>query len=336
MKLSENSSLKSHNTFGLDEPARYLFEYQSAKELMSFVKSNFLEDKEFYSIGSGSNILFTKPYDGVVLHSQIKGYEVIEESSDSLLLRVGAGEIWDEFVAYCVDNNWCGVENLSNIPGHVGASPVQNIGAYGIEAKDAIDRVIGIDVDNKIVKEFTNKECSFGYRDSIFKHELRNKFIITEVVFSLSKEALYHLDYAQIKEELDKYDAVNLQNIRKAIISIRTSKLPDPLELGNAGSFYKNPLVSTEKFNSLQQKYPQIPYYQASEDKVKVPAAWLIEQAGWKGKSHGNAAVHDKQALVIVNKGNAKGKEIVELSQLIRQSVFSKFDIEIEPEVIFL
>lgn len=336
MQLVENKSLLPYNTFGIDVSARYWFEYQNIEELITFLKSGFLTDKSFYAIGGGSNILFTKAYEGVLLHSKIEGYEVIQEDDKEVLVKVGAGVVWDDFVDYCVKRNWYGVENLSLIPGSVGASPVQNIGAYGIEAKDVIEKVIGIDTKTISLKEFTNADCCFGYRDSIFKHDLKDAFMVTQVVFKLSKVENFTLDYGNVKEELAKFDTINLQNIRKAIISIRESKLPDPRVIGNAGSFFKNPVVSKNKFEALQQEYPNMPFYTISEDEVKIPAGWLIEQTGWKGKSLGNAGVHDKQALVLVNKGKASGKEIADLSALICQSVNTQFAIEISPEVIFL
>lgn len=337
MKLLENCSLLPYNAFGLDVLTRYLVEYQTDEELLGFLNSGFLDDKAFYSVGGGSNILFTQPYEGVLLHSKIKGIEVLEDNEDDLLVKVGAGEEWDDFVAYCVENNWCGAENLSNIPGHVGASPVQNIGAYGVEVQDIIEKVIGVDLPSKTVKELSNEACCFGYRQSIFKNALKDKFIVTAVVYRLSKTNHFKLEYGDIKTELDNFDGINLRNIRQAIITIRTSKLPDIKVLGNAGSFFKNPVVPKVKLEALQKDYASIPFYNtAFEDEVKIPAAWLIEQAGWKGKSHGDAAVHDKQALVIVNKGNATGEEIVELSSLICESVLAKFGVVIEPEVIFL
>jgi len=336
MTLRENCSLLSYNTFGIDVPARYFVEYSSVEELMSLLNSELLVDNSFYSIGGGSNLLFTKPFDGVILHSKITGYEVIKEDEKEVVVKVGAGVVWDDFVAYCVEKKWHGIENLSLIPGEVGASPVQNIGAYGVEAKDVIELVIGVDIDNVSTKEFSNADCCFGYRDSIFKHVLKDKFIVTHVIYKLSKTENYTLDYGTVRDELAKTGVINLYTVRQAIISIREAKLPDPKVQGNAGSFFKNPVVSKMRFAELQKEYPSMPFYTVSETEIKIPAGWLIEQAGWKGKSHGNAAVHDKQALVLVNKGNVTGKEVVELSDLICQSVESKFDIEISPEVIIL
>lgn len=336
MNVVENTSLLPYNTFGIDVSARYWFDYQTVDDLIAFLKSNFLLGKSFYAIGGGSNILFTKSYEGVLLHSSIGEYELIQEDEKEVLIKVGAGVVWDDFVAYCVQNNWYGVENLSLIPGSVGATPIQNIGAYGVEAKDVIETVIGIDIKSFSLKELSNAACCFGYRDSIFKHSLKNAFIVTHVVFRLSKIEKYTLDYGNVKEELAKIDTISLQHVRQAIISIRESKLPDPKVIGNAGSFFTNPVITKNTFDALQKEYPTIPFYIVSVDQVKIPAGWLIEQAGWKGKSHGNAAVHDKQALVLVNKGKASGKEIADLSSLICQSVSTKFGIEIVPEVIFL
>lgn len=336
MKLLENYSLLAYNTFGIDVSARYFFEYQSSDELVEFLKSNFLSDKSFFSLGGGSNVLFTKAYEGVILHSKIGGYELLRQDETTVYVKVGAGVVWDDFVAFCVSNNWFGVENLSLIPGMVGASPVQNIGAYGVEAKDVIDSVVGIDCCDYTQKTLTNEACCFGYRDSIFKHTLKDRFIVTQVVFKLSKEEKYNLEYGTIKEELCKYPTVNLETVRQAIIAIREAKLPDPKKVGNAGSFFKNPVIITEKFKLIQKQYPDMPFYDVSADYKKIPAAWLIEKSGWKGKAYGNAAVHDKQALVLINKGNASGKEVVELSNRICQSVKNLFEITITPEVIFL
>lgn len=336
MQLQENISLKPYNTFGIDANTRYFLEYASLSELQEHVQSGFLKDKEFYNIGSGSNLLFVNDYKGLILHSCIKGFELVSESESEVLLRVGAGVVWDDFVAYCVEQGWGGVENMSLIPGEVGSTPVQNIGAYGLEAKDVISRVEGIRLPDGEKQTLSNEDCCFGYRDSIFKHDLAGKFIVTHVVFHLDKKPVFHLDYGSIQDELKKYPEINLKTIRQAIIAIRESKLPDTKKLGNAGSFFKNPVVAMAKFETLLAIYPKMPHYPVSAEEVKIPAGWLIEQSGWKGKAHGNAGVHADQALVLVNYGNASGSEIVELSKLVAASVKEQFDIEIHPEVIFL
>lgn len=336
MQIKENISLKPYNTFGIDATARYFLEYSSVDELLELIKAGFLNDKKFYNIGSGSNLLFVNNYDGLILHSCIKGYELVKETDSEILLKVGAGEVWDSFVAYCVERGWGGVENMSLIPGEVGSTPVQNIGAYGLEAKDVIHQVEGLLLPEGEFKILNNADCAFGYRDSIFKNTLANKFIITHVVFRLDKTPVFHLDYGSIQDELKKFSEVNLQTIRQAIIAIRESKLPDTKKLGNAGSFFKNPIVSKTKFDSLLLQYPNMPNYGVADGEVKIPAGWLIEQAGWKGKTLGNVGVHAQQALVLVNYGNASGQEIVDLSTQVAASVKEKFDIDIHPEVIFL
>jgi UDP-N-acetylmuramate dehydrogenase len=247
---------------------------------------------------------------------------------------VGAGEEWDDFVRFSVEKNISGIENLSAIPGEVGATPIQNIGAYGVEVKDVIAEVHTIEIKTAKKRVFSNEECCFGYRDSIFKQALKGQYIVTYVVYRLKKLAEYSLQYGNLSAEVKKYGSFTLENIRKAVVAIRSEKLPDHRAIGNAGSFFMNPIISRSFFEVLQSTYPSIPYYFVSETEVKVPAGWLIEQCGWKGKSHGNAAVHDKQALVLINKGNATGKEIMELASLIEKSVQEKFGITIHPEVI--
>lgn len=286
-------------------------------------------------IGGGSNLLFTKDYDGLILHSCIEGIEVTEEDERTVSVRVGAGVVWDDFVAYCVAHGWYGAENLSLIPGEVGAGAVQNIGAYGVEVKDLITAVetVNIQGDQRV---YSIEECGYAYRNSIFKRPENKSVFITYVRFRLSKEEYYTLDYGTIRQELGKYPELTLPVVRKVIIDIRESKLPDPKVMGNAGSFFMNPIVSKEKLLALQQEYPQIPYYELADGQVKIPAGWMIDQCGWKGKSLGPAAVHDKQALVLVNRGGAKGSDIIALSDAVRASVREKFGIDIHPEVNFV
>ncbi len=336
MQIHKNFPLKDHNTFGIDVLCDYFVEYQSAEELIELFQSGFVADKAFYCIGGGCNLLFTKDFEGALLHSEIKGIDLIDEDEDSVFVRVGAGVVWEDFVAYSVKKGWGGAENLSFIPGEVGASPVQNIGAYGVEAKDVIFQVEGLNLNTLKIETLQNEECHFDYRDSIFKHELKGKFIVTHVVYKLDKVPCYNIDYGTLQQELSDCE-VHFTSIRNAIWRNRNIKLPDPKIEGNAGSFFKNPVVPVRKYIELQKVYPSIPHYKVSDAEVKIPAAWLIEQTGWKGKSHGNAAVHDKQALVLVNKTRkATGTEVVELSQIVRKAVKEKFDIEIFPEVIFL
>ena len=327
-------SLLSHNTFGIDVSAARCLEYASVEELQQQIAQGAVTTP-FLHIGGGSNLLFTKDYDGLILHSCIEGIEVTEEDERTVSVRVGAGVVWDDFVAYCVAHGWYGAENLSLIPGEVGAGAVQNIGAYGVEVKDLITAVetVNIQGDQRV---YSIEECGYAYRNSIFKRPENKSVFITYVRFRLSKEEYYTLDYGTIRQELGKYPELTLPVVRKVIIDIRESKLPDPKVMGNAGSFFMNPIVSKEKLLALQQEYPQIPYYELADGQVKIPAGWMIDQCGWKGKSLGPAAVHDKQALVLVNRGGAKGSDIIALSDAVRASVREKFGIDIHPEVNFV
>ena len=327
-------SLLSHNTFGIDVSAARFLEYASVEELQQQIAQGAVTTP-FLHIGGGSNLLFTKDYDGLILHSCIEGIEVTEEDERTVSVRVGAGVVWDDFVAYCVAHGWYGAENLSLIPGEVGAGAVQNIGAYGVEVKDLITAVetVNIQGDQRV---YSIEECGYAYRNSIFKRPENKSVFITYVRFRLSKEEYYTLDYGTIRQELGKYPELTLPVVRKVIIDIRESKLPDPKVMGNAGSFFMNPIVSKEKLLALQQEYPQIPYYELADGQVKIPAGWMIDQCGWKGKSLGPAAVHDKQALVLVNRGGAKGSDIIALSDAVRASVREKFGLDIHPEVNFV
>ena len=327
-------SLLPYNTFGIDVSATRFLEYASVEELQQLIEQGAITTP-FLHIGGGSNLLFTKDYDGLILHSRIGGIEVLEEGEHSVSVRVGAGVVWDDFVAYCVAHGWYGVENLSLIPGEVGASAVQNIGAYGVEVKDLIAAVETVNIHGDW-RVYSVEECGYAYRDSIFKRPENKSIFITYVRFWLGKEEHYTLDYGTIRQELEKYPALTLPIVRKVIIGIRESKLPDPKVMGNAGSFFMNPIVPKEKLLALQQEYPQIPYYELPDGRVKIPAGWMIDQCGWKGKSLGPAAVHDKQALVLVNRGGAKGSDIIALSDAVRASVREKFGIDIHPEVNFV
>jgi len=298
---------------------------------MDIVKQN-----RILHIGSGSNLLFLKDFEGVVLHSAIKDITGTREDVDSAYLEVGSGVVWDDLVAYCVLNGLGGIENLSLIPGEVGASAVQNIGAYGVEVQDIILEVNAVEIETATVRTFSNEECHYGYRSSIFKNELKGKYIITSVLFRLDKKPKFKLNYQHLEEEVLKCGEVNLQTIRQTIIAVRESKLPDPKVLGNAGSFFMNPIIAKTLFVSLQEKYPNIPHYVVSETEEKVPAGWLIDQCGWKGKQIGRAGVHDKQALVLVNLGGATGAEIVHLAEQIQSSVKETFGIELRPEVNYI
>lgn len=324
-------SLLPYNTFGIDVSASRFLEYASVAELKEYIAQGAVTTP-FLHIGGGSNLLFTKDYDGLILHSRIGGIEVTAEDSQTVSLRVGAGVVWDDFVACCVEHGWHGAENLSLIPGEVGASAVQNIGAYGVEVKDLITAVETVNVQG-YGRVYSVEECEYAYRSSIFKRPENKSVFVTYVRFRLSKEERYTLDYGTIRQELAKYPAPTLPIVRKVIIEIRESKLPDPKVMGNAGSFFMNPIVAKEKLEALQRDYPRIPYYELPDGRVKIPAGWMIDQCGWKGKSLGPAAVHDKQALVLVNRGGAKGSDIVALSDAVRASVRDKFGIDIHPEV---
>ncbi len=334
MKDFENYSLLNHNTFGMDVKAKRYVEYDSEDELVQLLSS--LQGKVLH-IGGGSNLLFCGDFDGTILHSAIKGIEVVEdvEGDDEVLVRVGAGEVWDDFVAWAVAEGYGGVENLSLIPGEVGASAVQNIGAYGVEAKDVIAMVEAVDMASGEKRLFANAECGYAYRQSIFKQELKGKYAITYVIYRLQKQPKLKLEYGNILAALEDKAQLTVADVRRAIIDIRNAKLPDPKVVGNAGSFFMNPVVSREKFLSIQKDYPTMPFYEV-DGGVKIPAGWLIEQCGWKGKSLGRAGVHDKQALVLVNRGGASSEEIVTLCNTICKDVHERFGIDIHPEVNFI
>jgi len=336
MKITQNTSLLPYNTFGIDVKADYFVEYSSIEELQEVLTSEIVTNQPFLHIGGGSNLLFLKDYSGVILHSALKSIEKIREDDNHVYLQVGSGVIWDDLVAYCVSNDWGGVENLSLIPGEVGAAAVQNIGAYGVEIQDVISEVNAIAKETATVRSFTVEECCYGYRSSVFKSDLKGKYIITSVLFRLNKKPHFKLSYQHLEEEVLKNGDVNLQTIRQTIIAVRESKLPDTKILGNAGSFFMNPVISKEHFVALQEKHPNIPHYTVSETEEKVPAGWLIDQCGWKGKQIGRAGVHDKQALVLVNMGGATGAEIVHLAEQIQKSVQVTFGIELTPEVNYI
>lgn len=336
MKTTQHTSLLPYNTFGIDVKADFFIEYDSIDDLQAALQSDTVRQNKILHVGGGSNLLFLADFKGVVLHSAIKSIEKVREDANSVYLKVGSGVVWDDLVAYCVENGWGGVENLSLIPGEVGASAVQNIGAYGVEVQDVIVEVDAVEIQTTATRVFSNEECRYGYRNSIFKNELKGKYIITSVVFRLDKQPTYRLNYQHLEEEVLKNGEVNLQNIRRTIVAVRESKLPDPKVQGNAGSFFMNPVVSKDKFETLQKIYPNIPHYFVSEAEEKIPAGWLIDQCGWKGKQIGNAGVHDKQALVLVNKGGATGAEIVHLAEQIQASVKERFGIELHAEVNYI
>lgn len=343
MNIRENVSLKKYNTFGIDAYTKYFIEIDSAD-----TAAEFLDDKKYrpiprFILGGGSNVLFTKNIDGMVVKNSIRGIELLREDSEHLYLKAGAGESWHGFVMHCVEKNYAGIENLSLIPGQVGAAPIQNIGAYGVEQKEVFYELEAIDLYENKKAVFKNSDCEFGYRNSIFKNKAKGQYIITSVTFCLDKTPKFNTSYGAISQELERMGSrLSVAAISKAVCNIRRSKLPDPEKTGNAGSFFKNPSVSKEKYDELKKNNPSIVAYPPSSSSAKdrgawkLAAGWLIEQCGWKGKQIGNAGVHKDQALVLVNFGNASGMEIFELSEKILQSVKKKFEIELEREVVVL
>jgi len=331
--ISEHYSLEKHNSFGFKVFSKRFYEATVPEDCITFFKVGLIPGEKFLILGEGSNVLFTSDFDGTIIHPAFKGIEVISEDSLGVFVKASSGENWDNFVQYCVERNWSGLENLSLIPGSVGSSPVQNIGAYGVEAKDSIYEVEGFFMETGMFRTFTNTECRFEYRNSIFKQELKNRFLISSVTFKLDKTPKFRLDYGSVEKEFMKKPAQNLEFLRQTIIEIRQSKLPDPSKLGNAGSFFKNPVLSNNVFSSLKDCFPLIPSYNAGPDHTKIPAAWLIEQAGWKGHREGNTGTYPTQPLVIVNYGGATGKEVYELAMKITESVQEKFGVSLQMEV---
>ncbi len=338
MKEWTHYSLRLHNTFGMDVEAFRFVEYDSVAELKSVIFSdeNVLSG-HWLHVGRGSNLLFTGDYSGTILHSAIRGYKVLSENEEEVWIRVGAGEVWDDFVAYAVERGWYGAENLSGIPGEVGASVVQNIGAYGTEVKDLIVHVETMEVRTGKERTFCREECHYAYRESIFKKELKGQYIVTHVTYRLGKQPVFNLEYGNVRGELEKqgYEPT-LKHVRNAVLAVRNAKLPDPAVQGNAGSFFMNPVVSRTCFETLQRQYPDLPHYDAGVGQVKIPAAWLIERCGWKGRQVGRVGVHVRQPLVLVNYGGATGNEVLALAKQIQDSVFRKFGIRLFPEVNFI
>lgn len=335
MTIRENISLKPYNTFGIDVKAKQFLEINTISQLKNALKK--FSKKELFILGGGSNMLLTKDIHALVLYINIKGINVVSNSDNHVTVKAHAGENWHDFVLWCITNNFGGIENLSLIPGNVGTAPIQNIGAYGVELKDVFISCEAIEIATQNTITFSNAACKFGYRESIFKQEAKGKYIITSVIFSLTKtKHKIKTDYGAITSQLEKMNikTPTIATVSQAVISIRESKLPNPKEIGNSGSFFKNPIISKNNFEKLQQNFPEIPFYKLSENKIKIPAGWLIEQAGFKGKTfNNNYGVHKKQALVLVNYGHAKGSDILNLAQLIQKTIKRIFDIEIETEV---
>lgn len=332
--IRQDVSLQPYNTFGINANALYFATIESLSDFLQLRDSKLFNANELLILGGGSNILFTKDPKGLVIRNHLTGIEVIEENAGFIFVRVAAGEVWHRFVLWCVDRGYGGVENLSLIPGLVGASPMQNIGAYGAEIKDICTSVNAIEIESGNAFSFSNEDCEFGYRESVFKHSLKNKMLITSVVYKLTKKPTFNVKYGDIQATLEEMQIreLSLKSISDAVIKIRSSKLPNPAELGNAGSFFKNPTVENTLVEKLLLTYPVMPNY-PQQNGTKIPAGWLIEQCGWKGKRVGNTGSHAKQALVLVNYGDATGSEIFALALEIQRSVFEKFGIKIEPEV---
>lgn len=334
MSIQKNISLKPYNTFGIDVTAKHFVSVNTINNLKEILSLKAYPNK--LVLGGGSNLLLTKDFNGLVIHINLKGIEILSEEHDSVIVKANAGENWHEFVLWCIKNDFGGIENLSLIPGNVGTAPIQNIGAYGVELKDTFESCEALSIETKTLQSFSKSDCNFGYRNSIFKVEAKGKFIITSVNFKLSRNNhKLNVNYGAITSQLEsmKVKTPTIQDISKAVISIRESKLPNPKEIGNSGSFFKNPIISKTHFKSLLENFKDIPSYPISEDKVKVPAGWLIEKAGFKGKQFGDYGVHKNQALVLVNYGNAKGSDILNLSKLIQKTVRRLFGISIEAEV---
>ncbi|OMP31694.1 UDP-N-acetylmuramate dehydrogenase [Mangrovimonas sp. DI 80] len=334
MLVQQHISLKPYNTFGIDVSAKQFVSVSSLEALKSALADK--QNSPIFILGGGSNMLLTKDVEALVIHVNLKGIEVVEEQDNHVLVKAQAGENWHEFVLWCLEHDFGGVENLSLIPGNIGTAPIQNIGAYGVELKDVFERCEAIDIKTQELVSFSKEECQFGYRESIFKQAAKGKYIICNVTLKLTKHNhVLHTEYGAIKGQLehDNITTPSINDISNAVIAIRESKLPNPKEIGNSGSFFKNPVISKQQFDQLKENFPNIPSYVVSEEEVKVPAGWLIETAGFKGKTFGTYGVHKQQALVLVNYGGAKGEDIFELAKLIQDTIKRLFGISIEMEV---
>ena len=333
--IKSNVSLRAFNTFGIDASAKLFAQAENEDHVRNVLQSDAFKLNENLILGGGSNVLFTKDFDGLVLRNNIQGVEVVEESDEHVLVRVGGGVVWHEFVLYCLEQGWNGVENLSLIPGSVGASPMQNIGAYGVEIKEVFHELEAIHLKSAEIHYFNASDCDFGYRESVFKNKHKGEYLISRVTYKLSKSGGFNVSYGAIEKQLETMGISELsaKAVSDAVISIRQSKLPDPKKIGNSGSFFKNPIVDLSVYNNVKKAYPGVVGYSAGEGKMKLAAGWLIDQAGWKGKTIGSYGVHKNQALVLVNYGGAKGKEIYDLSEEILISIKEKFGVQLEREV---
>jgi len=334
MILQEDKSLQRDHTFGMQASARYFLEINREEDIVPLLSSLQKEHRPLMVLGEGSNVLFSADYPGTVIRLNTKGISVTCEDDDSVSVRVSGGEIWDEVVEFCISKGWGGLENMSMIPGRAGASPVQNIGAYGVELKEVLQELQAVQLTTGEIGKFSREECRFGYRESIFQNKLRGRYLIYSITLLLSKKPILNLAYGSIRQELERdgIQSPTIRDVRNVVCRIRTSKLPDPRKIGNAGSFFRNPVIRSDQFEKLRQRYPQVVSYPDSNG-VKLAAAWLIEQCNWKGKRVGDAGVHPQQPLVLVNYGKATGQEILDLASMIRQSVVSRFGILLEPEV---
>lgn len=332
MEIKQDISLRNYNSFGIDVKAGLFVEIKSAEDLYQLVSTAEYRSNPSFILGGGNNILFTKDFEGLIIKNSIAGIKIIKEEGPDVFIEASAGEDWDQFVEYCAENKYWGIENLSLIPGTAGAAPIQNIGAYGTELTDIFEYLRGFDLITENEKTFTNDECRFSYRNSIFKKELKGSFIITSIVLKLSKVPIPNLRYSELKKTVGD-GVVNIKQIRDVVCSIRRKKLPDPKFIGNAGSFFKNPVISILEYDNLKREYPDLPGFSSSTDNIKISAGWMIEQCGLKGYRKGNAGVYDKQALVFVNYGGATGQEILDLAEIVKEAVYNKFSIRLDTEV---
>ena len=331
-KVLSNFSIKDYNTFNIDVKSNKFISINTEDQLINYLTKN-KGQEDILFLGGGSNVLFSKDYNGTIVHLSLKGKEIIEESDDNIIVEVCSGENWHEFVMWSIENNYGGIENLSLIPGNVGAAPIQNIGAYGVELKDVFDSCRVLSRESNEIENFNKDRCEFNYRSSIFKSKEKNKYVILSIRLKLSKEPhSFNLTYDSLKEKFNSKE-INLSNISEEIIKIRKSKLPDPKKIGNCGSFFKNPIIESKKLEKLLQKYPKLPYHKSENGFYKIPAAWLIEKIGFKNKSLGDVGVYTHQPLVIVNNGNASGSDILKFANSIKSSVREVFNIKLEEEV---
>ncbi len=335
MNIQSNYALKSLNTFNLEVNAKQYVKLFSVADAIELIESGLLRESSYFILGGGSNVLFTQDFNGLIIQAEFIGIEIIAETDQFIQIKIGAGEVWENLVEYCVNNNWGGIENLALIPGNAGASPIQNIGAYGTELKDVFISLNAINLETGKLRKFTNDDCQFDYRYSIFKGDLKGKYLISDITLELSKSPIVNLSYNALKREFEGQELANLkiQDVYAKVVQVREAKLPDPKEIGNAGSFFKNPVISAAKLESLVLEFPKLIHFPHKPNQVKLAAGWLIDQCAWKGERIGDAGVHKNQALVLVNYGDAKGEEIIALAEKIKASVFDKFGINLEFEI---